>query len=57
MKDIYFYQSSNQISTIKANSRHFLGSIKQFVAKVEEFNKVLNQLHKTYSHDMYAQHL
>ena len=55
MKGIYFYQSSNQISTLKANLCHPLGAIKQFVAKVEVLSKVLNQLYKTYLRDMYVQ--
>lgn len=55
MKDIYFHQNSNQMPTLKTNSCHILGSIRQFEAKVEVLNKALIQLHKTYLHDMYIQ--
>ena len=55
MKDIYFYQNFNQIFTLKADSCHILGSLKQFAANAEVLNKVLNQLHKTYLDDMYIQ--
>ena len=41
--------------TLKTNSCHILGSIRQFEAKVEVLNKALIQLHKTYLHDMYIQ--
>ena len=55
MNGVYFYQNSNQMSTLKTNSCHILGSIKQFAANVEVLNEALNQLHKTYLHDMYIQ--
>ena len=49
MKDIYVDQNFNQICTVKAYSCHILGSLKQFAANVEVWNKVLNQLRKTFA--------